>query len=341
MILAGDIGGTKTVLALYSTVDGVAGGAIREARYESAGYGSLEAIVAEFLQDTRAKPLAASFGVAGPVHGGRAEITNLPWIISAETIGKRFRIPAVYLLNDLRSIATAVPHLRTGDLVTLNPGVPAERGNIAVIASGTGLGIGFLVWTGTGYRAYASEAGHTAFAPRDDRQIELLKFLRRRYGHVSFERVCSGGFLPNIYEFLREQGCDPEPDWLREALARAADRTPVIVQAALDEKAGICEATLDIFVHALATVSGNMAVSLLATGGIYLGGGIPPRILKRLQRPDFARAIADKGRFSDFCAGLPVHVIQDSEAALRGAARFGLEALAKVPRGSLPDGSHG
>jgi len=340
VILAGDIGGTKTVLALYSIADGVAGGAIRETRYESAGYGSLEAIVTDFLQDTRAKPLAASFGVAGPVHAGRAEITNLPWTISADAIGERFRIPAVYLLNDMRSIATAVPHLRTGDLVTLNPGVPAERGNIAVIAPGTGLGIGFLVWTETGYRAYASEAGHTAFAPRDDREIELLKFLRCRYGHVSFERVCSGGFLPNIYDFLRQQGCEPEPDWLRELLSRAADRTPVIVQAALEEKAGICEQTLDIFVHALATVSANMAVSLLSTGGIYLGGGIPPRILKRLQRPDFTRAIADKGRFGDFCAGLPVHVIQDSRAALRGAAWFGLEALAKVPRGNLPNGSH-
>lgn len=329
MILAGDIGGTKTVLALFPTEDAVAGRAIHETRYESGSYGSLEAIVAEFLGDTGAKPVAASFGVAGPVQDGRAEITNLPWTISAEIISETFGIPDVYLLNDLQSIATAVPRLQAEDLGTLNPGVATEGGNIAVIAPGTGLGIGFLVWTGTGYRAYASEAGHTAFSPRNAREMELLQFLQRRYGHVSFERVCSGAFLPNVYDFLREQGPYSEPDWLRQALAQAGDRTPLIVQAALDEKADICEATLDIFVQTLGTLCGNMAVSFLATGGIYLGGGIPPRILTRLQQPDFPNAIADKGRFRDFCAGLPVHVIQDPKVALRGAAWFGREALAK------------
>jgi glucokinase len=329
MILAGDIGGTKTVLALYSSEKGVGGGAIEETRFESGKYSSLEAIVVEFLRETKAKPVIASFGVAGPVQDQRAHITNLPWIVSAESIGNSFGIEQVYLVNDLRSIATAVPHLRASDLATLNPGVSAEQGNIAVIAPGTGLGIGFLVWTGNGYRAYASEAGHTSFSPRSQQEMELLKYLQRRYGHVSFERVCSGCFLPNIYDFLHEQGRYLEPRWLQEELASAVDRTPAIVQAALEHKADICEATLDIFVHALGTVSGNMAVSLLATGGIYLGGGIPPRILTRLQRPDFLGAIADKGRFSDFCSGLPVHVIQDPKAALRGAAWFGMEKLAK------------
>jgi glucokinase len=327
MILAGDIGGTKTVLALYSREDGVAGGAIREKRFESGKFSSLEAIVVEFLRETEAQPVTASFGVAGPVTGGRAQITNLSWVIDADSISELFAIPTVHLLNDLESIATAVPHLQSDDLVTLNPGLPVEQGNIAVIAPGTGLGIGFVVWTAAGYRAYASEAGHTSFSPQNLQEMELLTYLQRRYGHVSFERVCSGGFLPNIYDFLREQGSYLEPAWLKEELERATDRTPIIVRAALEHKADICEATLDIFIRALGTVSGNMAVTLLATGGIYLGGGIPPRILERLQRPDFLSAIADKGRFSDFCSRLPVHVIQDPKVALEGAAWFGMEAL--------------
>lgn len=328
MILAGDIGGTKTVLALYSGERGVAGGAVNETRYESARYDSLEAIVAEFLRETEAEPVAASFGVAGPVAEGRAEITNLPWVISAESIIGTFGIPDVYLLNDLQSIAVAVPHLQRNDLATLNSGTAAEHGNIAVVAPGTGLGVAFLIWEGDRYRAHATEAGHTSFAPRNAQEIELLEFLAERYGHVSFERVCSGGFLPNVYDFLRRQRRYAEPGWLRDELAATHDRTPVIVASALAGKADICEAALDIFVHALGTLVGNMAVSLLATGGIYLGGGIPPRILQRLQQPDFLNAIADKGRFRDFCAGLPLHVIRDPGVALQGAAWFGAEALA-------------
>ncbi len=329
MILAGDIGGTKTALALYSGGRGVAGGAIYEARYESGNYGSLDAVIAEFLRETKARPAAASFGVAGPVKDGRAQITNLPWVIEAEGISGSFGIPDVFLLNDLQAIATAVPHLGRDELATLNPGTAAQRGNIAVIAPGTGLGVGFLAWTGDGYRAYASEGGHASFAPRNAREIELLKYLTRRYGHVSFERVCSGSFLPGIYEFLRDEGVHPEPSWLRDELTEAQDPTPVIVATALASKASICEAALDVFVQTLGTLAGNLAVTFLATGGIYLGGGIPPRILGRLQQPDFLGAVADKGRFGDFCADLPVHVIMDPGAALRGAAWFCQEALRK------------
>jgi glucokinase len=329
MLLAGDIGGTKTVLALYSREDGVARGSVHEMRFESGKYSSLEAMIVEFLRETKARPVAASFGVAGPVTGQHAQITNLPWTIDADVIRDSFAIEHIYLLNDLESIATAVPHLGRDDLVTLNAGVPVEHGNIAVIAPGTGLGIGFLVWAGDGYRAYASEAGHTSYAPQNLQEIELLKYLQRLYGHVSFERVCSGRFLPHIYDFLREQRSYPEPGWLRDALAAATDRTPVIVQSALAQKADICSATLDIFIHSLGTVCGNMGVTLLATGGIYLGGGIPPRILKRLQMPDFLSAISDKGRFSGFCADLPVHVIQEPKVALNGAAWFGMEAVEK------------
>ncbi|MCG6870043.1 MAG: glucokinase [Gammaproteobacteria bacterium] len=333
MILAGDIGGTKTVLALWHKKEDIAGGMLHEIRYESGRYSSLEAIIEEYLRKTHAQPVAACFGVAGPVKNRRAETTNLPWFISADVIGGSFDIPDVYLLNDLESIATAVPHLEKDDVRTLNQGTPTPEGNMAVIAPGTGLGIAFLVWTGDRYLACPSEGGHASFSPRNLQQTELLTFLQRRYGHVSFERICSGSQLPNIYDFFKEQRSLAEPDWLREDLERATDRTPVIVQAALEQKSKLCEATLDMFVHVLGTVIGNMAVTLLPGGGIYLGGGIPPRILERLEQPDFLSAIADKGRFSSLVSGMPVHVILNPKAGLYGAAWYGLEALKRTGRG--------
>lgn len=327
MILAGDIGGTKTVLALFSREEGVGGGALHETRFESGKYSSLEAIIVEFLRQTGARPSSASFGVAGPVKGQQAQITNLPWTIDAETIRSSFDLPRVFLLNDLESIATAVPHLGSEDLKTLNRGETVPRGNIAVIAPGTGLGTAFLVWTGEGYKACASEGGHASFSPCNLQQMELLKYLNSRYDHVSFERICSGSHLPNIYDFFIERNSYPEPNWLRGELAQARDRTPVIVQNALAHKADICVATLDMFVQVLGTVIGNMAVTLLPDGGIYLGGGIPPRILERLLEHDFMHAITDKGRFSTLCSNMPIHVILDPKAALHGAAWYGLEAL--------------
>ena len=327
MILAGDIGGTKTILAIYSVKAGVTGGAIHETRYESGKYEALETIVSEFLRETGAQPSAACFGVAGPVKDHRAQITNLPWVIEAEKIQRSCNIAHVKLINDLKAVAVAVPHLKAHERLTLNEGVAICKGNLVVIAPGTGLGIAFLVWAGKRYRAFASEGGHTAFSPRDPREVELLTFLERRYGHVSFERVCSGSQLPNIYDFFLEKGIFQEPEWLKAELAEASDRTPVIIRTALNNKADICEATLDVFVRALGTVISNMAVTLLPTGGIYLGGGIPPRILKRLNRPDFLGHIADKGRFYNLCSKMPVHVIMDPKAALRGAAWYCLETI--------------
>jgi glucokinase len=329
VILAGDIGGTKTILALFSVKDDVAGVATHETRFESGDYSSLDAIVDEFLRTTGARPAVASFDVAGPVKGGRANITNLPWVVTSESISDRFGIPDVFLLNDLQATAIAVPHLEADELVTLNTGTPAVQGNIAVVAAGTGLGIGFLVWTGDRYQALASEAGHTSFSPSGLQQIDLLKHLSERFGHVSFERVCSGSAVPDLYDFLLEQKGYREPTWLRDELAQARDRTAVIIDAALAGKADICEATLDIFVDALGTVAGNMAVSMMATGGIYFGGGIAPRILSRLQRPDFLSSLAHKGRFTEFCSDLPVQVIQNPKVALYGAAWFAVEALAR------------
>ncbi len=320
MILAGDIGGTKTTLALFERAGGESA-PLHETRFESGRYGSLESIVREFLDATGARPDAACFGVAGAVANGRAQVTNLPWLIDAEALGQALDISRVRLLNDLEAIATAVPVVRDDALHTLHPGVPVAEANKLVVAPGTGLGAAFLVWTGHEYRACPSEGGHMSFSPRNAQETELLRHMQRRTDHVSFERVCSGSFLPNIYGFLLGQGSYPEPAWLGEALGGADDPTPVIVQAALAERADICVATLDMFVRMLGTFIGNLAVTLLPRGGIYLGGGIPPRILDRLQQPDFHNAITDKGRFSALCTSLPVHVMLDPAIPLRGAAR--------------------
>ncbi len=328
MILVGDIGGTKTVLALFSREKGIAGGALHESRFECSRYSSLQAIIREFLEESGARPTAASFGVAGPVKEQQVQVTNLPWVVNAGAIRSAFDFQQVFLLNDLESVATAIPHLEGHEYHTLNPGQRLHGANIGVIAPGTGLGTAFLIWTGAGYKACASEGGHASFSPSGLLQLELLHYLMERYGHVSFERICSGSQLPNIYDFFIDSKKMSEPDWLRQELEQAEDRTPVIVGHALAQQSDICVATLDMFVHVLATVIGNMAVSLLPRAGIFLGGGIPPRILKRLQQPDFLEAVTDKGRFSGLCADTPIHVILEPRTALLGAAWYGLKALA-------------
>lgn len=329
MVLAGDIGGTKTVLALYEPQADAADidrHAVLERTYPSQNYQSLELILEEFLAEADALVSSACFGVAGPIKDGRAQITNLPWVIDAADISRPFGFD-VQLLNDLESVANAVPHLSGNDLVTLNEGEPVERGAIGVIAPGTGLGEGFLVWTGNGYKACPSEGGHTAFGPTTPLQLEMLNYWLPRMGHVSYERVCSGLGIPNIYRFMREAGYYEEPDWLRAALEEVRDPTPVIVKAATAGEADICMATLEMFMEILGDEAGNLALTVLATGGIYLGGGIPIRILPQLQKGPFLKYFMDKGRFSDMMARVPVHVIFNPKAGLYGAA---YEALRHV-----------
>ncbi len=330
MILAGDIGGTKTVLALFPDEMDVQR-PLRMATFPSNNYDSLEGIITDFLREQEGaatpSPLrCAAFGVAGPVVKNRARITNLSWVIDAATIGRELDLD-VYLLNDLEAIATAVPHLGPAELVTINEGRPDPHGAIAVIAPGTGLGEAFLVWDGHHHRAYPSEGGHASFSPRTEIQRELLAYLEIHLDHVSFERVCSGKGLPNIYHFLKNSNRYSEPAWLHQELAAATDPTPIIVKAALDERAEICVAALDLFVSILGVEAGNMALKLLATGGVYLGGGIPPRILPQLQNGNFMASFVNKGRFASLLERFPVHVIIDSQAALHGAAYHGLEMM--------------
>ncbi len=279
----------------------------------------------------------ASFGVAGPVVNGRAAITNLPWVIDETRLKEELHLSSVLLINDLVAVASAVPHLQPDDLRTLNVGQSAAGGAIAVIAPGTGLGEAFLTWNGTRYCAHPSEGGHADFAPTTQIQLDLLAYLERQQKHVSYERVCSGLGLPHIYAYLKESGYAEEPAWLAARLAEASDPTPVIVEAALHRKppCELASATLETFVSILGAEAGNLALKVLATGGVYLGGGIPPRILPALEDRRFMEAFRRKGRLSDLLARIPVHVIVRSGAALFGAACAGLVSTGSTPSASL------
>lgn len=323
MLLAGDIGGTKVVLALFSDEMGPHH-CIRQARYVSADHDSLSTIIADFTSQCEAQPAAACLGVAGPVRDNRVQVTNLPWQIDGRIVSQALHGVPVYLLNDLEAIANAIPILEPEDVQVLKPGEVEPEGPIAVVAPGTGLGEAFLFWDGNRYRAIPSEGGHTDFAPATALELELLAFLQPRLGHVSYERVCSGIGIPNLYNFLFETGKYPQPDWLADELAAAEDPTPVIVRTAQEGRAAICEATLDLFLAILGSEAGNMVLQVLATGGVYLAGGIPPRILPQLQGETFLRAFSRKGRFSDLLGRVQVEVITDPQSALHGAANYGL-----------------
>ncbi|HEY4033759.1 MAG TPA: glucokinase [Ktedonobacteraceae bacterium] len=326
ILLAGDVGGTKTNLAVFASKDKLRT-PLFEAKLPSAHYPSLTALVKDFLSNVKSSVDCAVFGVAGPVANGKTKITNLPWIMQEEQLQEELDIPLVHLLNDLEAMANAIPLLGPTDLYTVNPGRPVPHAPIAVIAPGTGLGEAFLTWDGTRYRTYPSEGGHADFAPRNPFEVGLLVYMLERLQHVSYEHICSGIGLPNIYAYLKESGTFEEPAWLAEQLVKVEDHTPIIINAALSEQdlSGICVATLETFTSILGAEAGNMALKILATGGIYLGGGISPRILSFLESGDFIKAFKDKGRFSHLLASIPVQVILNPKVGLIGAAAHGFD----------------
>lgn len=324
--LVGDIGGTKTILAIYSREQGPRKPLV-EKTYPSAHYDTLEEMVHEFLGEAKSPIDQACFGVAGPVVEGRARITNLPWVIDKAVVQAEFKLSDVSLLNDLESMAYAIPILEPADIHTLSKGEPVPGGSIAVLAPGTGLGEGFLTYDHGMYCAHASEGGHESFAPVGALQIGLLSYLNDQgHKHVSNERVCSGGMgILNLYNYLKTRGLD-EPGWLAERLSACEDPTPVIFAAAHDpsQPCRLASETVELFVAILGSEAGNLALKILSTGGIYLGGGIPPRITSSLQRPEFLEALRSKGRFRQLLTAMPVHVIMNPKAGLLGAAAFGL-----------------
>lgn len=327
LLLAGDIGGTKTSLAVFSSEAGPRE-PLLEKTYQSTRYESLEAIVSEFLSALDMAIDSACFGVAGPVLAGKAHITNLTWIVDATNLKSIFGLANVELLNDLEAIAYGIPILEPEDIQTLWTGSPVPNGTIAVLAPGTGLGEAFLTYSDGRYHAHASEGSHASFAPLGQMQKDLLNYLNREgYDHVSFERVCSGGLgIPNLYAFLKDTGYAEEPAWLSEKLSGSEDPTPIIIGAAQDETnpCELCVAVLDLFIAILGAEAGNLALKVLSTGGIYLGGGIPQHILAYLHKPLFLEAVCNKGRLKDILKNMPVHVITNAKVGLMGAAAHGL-----------------
>jgi glucokinase len=325
MLLAGDIGGTKTDLAIFSNEAGPHAPLIR-AEVHSADYPSLQALAREFRKKAPTPVDRACFAVAGPVIDGRAKTTNLPWVMDEVSLAKELKLRSVHLMNDLEAIAEAIPILRDGDVRALNVGRPVSKGAIAVIAPGTGLGESFLTWDGSRYIAHSSEGGHADFAPTDERQIGLLRRMLNRFDHVSVEHVCSGIGIPHIYEYLREIENVPETPEVAQMIAFARDPSAVIIATAVDphNTSKLCAAALDMFVSILASEAANLALKILAIGGVYLAGGIPMRALKALQTPRFMESFKRKGRLSELVERIPIYVVI-TRAALIGAAAYGLE----------------
>jgi glucokinase len=337
MLIAGDIGGTKTDLAIFSKQGGPVV-PIAEKKVHSAHYSSLEDIVKEFLANTELKVDRACFAVAGPVIEGRVKTTNLPWVIDENSLAQELNLDKerVSVMNDLEAIARAVPILRPTDVVTINEGEGAARGAIAVIAPGTGLGESFLTWDGLRYRAHSSEGGHSDFAPSDRRQVRLLEYMLKKFEHVSFERVCSGVGIPNLYGFLRDVEGIPEDPEVARQVAAATDPSFVIIDQAVDpaNRSKLCAATMDLFASILANEAGNLALKVLATAGLYLAGGVSVHCLEVIKRPEFICRFKRKGRFADLLGRIPVHVVV-SPAGLVGAAAYGLEFLGDSEGDSL------
>jgi glucokinase len=297
---------------------------VHEATLPSGRFETLEDLVEEFLQEVELRPSRAAFGVAGPVVKGTAKITNLPWQMSEERLATRLGLEQVDLVNDLVAIAKAVPVLERDDVQTLNEGEPVETGPIAVVAPGTGLGEAYLVWHTDGYHAYPSEGGHADFAPLDEEQIDLLRYMQPRVEHVSYELVCSGTGIAYLYEFLRDTGRCAAPEGIESAIAETGQPARVILERAMveDDPPDICVRTARLFAGILAAEAGNMALKVLSLGGVYLAGGIPPRMLSVLREPAFIERFREKGRFERLVSRFPVHVMLNPKAALYGAAQL-------------------
>lgn len=326
MILAGDIGGTSTRLAVFE-VRGERLVQIESEKFPSRAYSGLEEIVREFLQNHPAKVEHAAFGIAGPVYKGRVETTNLPWIIEASRLASELVTGNVSLLNDLEANTYGIFELTANDFAVLNQGSPVEGGNIAIISAGTGLGEAGATWDGSRFIVFASEGGHADFAPRNELEIDLLRYGQRQFGaHVSYERFLSGPGLYTLYQFLRDSGRYAEEDWLRDEMQHS-DPSAVVGRYGLNGKSELCVRALELFVSIYGAEAGNLGLKMMATRGIFIGGGIAPKILSKLTNGAFMEAFTDKGRFNKGLSAIPVRVLLNDQAALLGAARYaGLQA---------------
>jgi len=324
MILAGDIGGTHARLSYYRLEnDTCRFTAVHEHVFDSPKFRGLDEVVLKFVSETGVHPSIACFGIAGPVRNGRVETPNLPWVIESSRLAQELHIDSVELINDLEAQAWGIQCLGPSDTALLNPvSTQNPTGNQAVVAAGTGLGEAGLIWDGERHQIFACEGGHCDFAPRSELEMDLLRYLLTRFGHVSFERIVSGPGLVNVYMFLKDTHRGEEPQWLRDEIA-AGDAAAAISKAAVAAKAPLAEQALELWISIYGAEAGNMALKLLATGGVFLAGGIAPRILPQLAGPLFMEAFFSKGRMQPLLETIPVRVITNGKNGLLGAACYG------------------
>jgi len=331
MILAGEIGATRTRLAAFQT-EGNRLECVVERIYPSHDYSGLAEILPQFIRSEGIPVHSACFGVAGPVRNGRSKISNLPWTIDCKELAAQLRLTSVGLLNDLEAYAYGIDALESKDFITISPGTEDAEGNRAVISAKTGLGMAGLFWDGFRHHPFACEGGHADFAPRDPVQIDLLAYLQKKYGRVSNERILSGPGIHDIYNFLRDTKQAEEPADLRERMKASADPSPLISRLALEGKFPICEQALSIFVSVFGAEAGNCALRYMSTGGIYIGGVIAAKTATKMQDGTFMKAFLDKGRMESILKDMPVQIIANDDAGLIGAARYTL--VQKAFRGS-------
>lgn len=322
-VLAGDIGGTKTNLAIFKATPGEMK-LMQTARYASAEYTSLTDIIRHFLSDYDLKaPHRISLGVAGPVINGKADLTNLSWVLDEAVMAAALDAEEVVLLNDLEAMAYGLAGLKEEDFILVHPGKPGSVGNMAIIAPGTGLGEAGLYWNGKSYYPFPTEGGHCDFSPRTDLDMELCKYLQQHDTVVSWEKVAAGPAVTSIYTFLRDVKKRDEPAWLTDQLALEKDDSAVISQAALHGKAAIAVETMDMFVRYIARETSNLVLKLKATGGVFLGGGIPPKIAPLLLQQAFYRHFMDCDRMQHLLEAVPIRIIKNDKTGLIGAAYYG------------------
>lgn len=328
-LLAGDLGATNTRLAIYSTEKGLFQ-PVNEIAMENKDFKSFDDLLESYLNQYEVAFSAICLGIAGPVVNNTVNITNLGWDIDGNELKGRYDLEGVWLLNDLKALSYAVLNLPDEDCEVIRKGTGVANAAIAVIAPGTGLGEGFLIWDGEKYQAISTEGGHTDFGPRNEMQENLVRYLHKKNIRVSYESVCSGIGIPNLYEFLRDEGYADEPDWLRDEISQAEDMPPVIFGSAIEDKkeCKLCRMTVELFVEILGAEAGNLALKTLAQGGIFIGGGIPPRILPWFKEETFLNSIDNKDPHTGLMSAIPVKVILNSNANLIGAASYGFQELA-------------
>ena len=331
MILAGDIGATRTRLAAFQT-EGSKLELVVEKTFKSQDHSGLQEIISGFVKGEGIPVHSACFGVAGPVRAGRSKISNLPWTIDSRELAAQLRLGSVGLINDLEAYAYGIDALESKDFVTLSEGVEDAEGNRVVIAARTGLGVAGLYWDGFRHHPFPCEGGHADFAPKNDLEAEMAQYLRKKYEHVSCERILSGPGIKNIYDFLRDAGKAEEPAWLQKQMSEAPDAPALISRLALEHKAAICDQALNIFVGVYGSETGNCALNFLATGGVFIGGSIAAKIVPRMQDPVFMNSFLDKGRMRTLLADIPVKIVLNDDSGIIGAARYTLIQKAfKVP----------